>query len=414
MIKFGKRGLWFAAICAACGVVPAASADELSRITAGEMPTVRDRFEGLGIRSGQFWILPTLETGLFYDSNVFATSSGERDDGGVYVAPNVAVRSDFGRHALNLRLGMEHYEYFDLSSQSRTDFDGELDGRIDVHSDTVLLGGVKGGRFNQSPSDIEYPVMGDGEPGKYYTLDTWGSVNHAINRVSLSVRGAYKLYDYDAIPGNGGAPPIAQDFRDGDVVTVGGRVGYLVSPGYKVFGDFSYNWRDYDQATIVDSDGWRALAGVEFEITHLVTGELAVGYMEQTYDLPGSPTNGSLSYHGALAWNPTQLMTVRLDADRTIEDSTLDQTGRTQDSVKLAVDYEVLRTLIFSPSLGFSYNDYDSAVPDDTRLDAGANLEYRMNRFMSVGGRYKYTYDDNSGSPDWDRHLLGIYAKARF
>jgi len=115
-----------------------------------------------------------------------------------------------------------------------------------------------------------------------------------------------------------------------------------------------------------------------------------------------------------LAWNPTQLMTVRLDADRTIEDSTLNQTGRTQDSVKLGLDYEVLRTVIFSPELGFSYNDYSNAVPDDFRFDAGANLEYKMNRYLSVGGRYKYSYNDTSGPLDWDRHLVGIYAKAGF
>ncbi len=52
----------------------------------------------------------------------------------------------------------------------------------------------------------------------------------------------------------------------------------------RVFGDFEYNWRDYDGTVIPDSDGWRALAGVEMEITQLVAGEISVGYMEQTYD----------------------------------------------------------------------------------------------------------------------------------
>jgi hypothetical protein len=386
-------------------------AQELSRIVAGDMPTVRDRFEGLGYRAGQFWVLPSVETGVFYDSNVFGEAMGANDDWGVYVSPNVAVKSDFGRHAVNMRVGLDHFEYFDLSQQSRTNFDGELDGRFDIRSDLVVLGGIKGGKFVQTPGDLEYPTPGlPTSPGDYYTLETWGSINKAFNRLTTSVGVAYKMYDYDDVNG------VDQDFRDGDVITVGGRVGYIVSPGYSVYGDFRYNWRDYDGMTIQDSEGWRAFGGVAFEITHLVHGEVGVGYMEQTYDSAGSPTTGGWTYHGALVWNPTQLMTVRLDADRTVEDSTLIQAGRIQDKLKLEIDYEVLRSLILSPSFGFAYNDYQNSPLDDFRYDAGVDLEYRMNRFLSVGSRYKYSYSDPSGPGlmDWDRHLVGIYAKARF
>jgi len=274
-----------------------------------------------------------------------------------------------------------------------------------------VLGGVSGGKFTQTLGDLEYPTPGlPTSPGDYYTFESWGSINKSFNRLSVSAGAAYKMYDYDDVDG------IDQDFRDGDVVTVGGRAGYLISPGYKIFSDFRYNWRDYSGVTIQDSVGWRALGGVEFEITHLVSGELGFGYMEQTYDSSGSPTTSDWTYHGALVWNPTRLMTVKLDADRTIEDSTLDQNGRVQDAVKLAVDYEVLRTLIFSPAVGISYNDYENSPMDDLRFEAGGELEYKMNRFLSVGGRYKYSYSDYSGASfnDWDRHLVGIYAKARF
>jgi hypothetical protein len=81
-----------AALAAATSFVPAAlSYDdfELSRIVAGEMPTVRDRFNGMGIRAGQFWFLPSIETGYFYDSNVFARSTGVVDDSGWYVSPDL-------------------------------------------------------------------------------------------------------------------------------------------------------------------------------------------------------------------------------------------------------------------------------------------------------------------------------------
>jgi len=406
-----RARIFIAVLCACGGVSAGASAQELPRAVPGEMPTVRDRFEGLGLRAGQFWVLPDIETGYFYDSNVFGESTGENSSSGVYVSPSVSVYSDFGRHKLNLKAGLDHYEYFDFSSQSHTNFDGEADARYDVSGDTAILGGLKGGKFSQEPGDLEYPTAGlPSSPGEYYTFESWGSIKHTFNRLLVSVGAAFNFFDYDDVDG------VDQDFRDGNIVSTGGRLSYLFSPGYRLFGDFRYNWRDYNGAIIADSDGWRALAGVEFEVTRLVSGALGVGYNEQTYDLAGSPTTSAVSYHGSLIWNPTPLMTVKLNADRTIEDSTFNTTGRVQDAVKLGVDYEVLRTLIFSPSIGFSFNDYDSSPVNDFRIEAGAELEYQMNRFISVGSRYKYSYSDITGPglTNWDRHLVGVYAKARF
>jgi len=375
------------------------------------MPTVRDRFEGIGLRAGQFWVLPDIETGYFYDSNVFGESTGVDSSSGIYVSPSISVNSDFGRHKLNLKAGLDHYEYFDFSSQSYTNFDGEADGRYDVNGDTAILGGLRGGKFTQNPGDFEYPIAGrPTSPGDYYGFETWGAVQHAFNRVLVSVGAAFDWFKYDNV---GGVP---QSFRDGNVVTTGGRLSYLFSPGYRIFGDFRYNWRDYDGVRIADSDGLRALGGVEFEVTRLISGALGIGYAEQTYDLAGSPTTSAFSYHGSLIWNPTPLMTVRLAADRTIEDSTIDRRGRIQDAVLIGLDYEILRTLIFSPSIGISNNDYSNTSLEDLRIEVGAELEYQMNRFISVGSRYKYSYTDNTGPGllDWDRHLVGVYAKARF
>jgi hypothetical protein len=385
----------------------------LSQAVRGEMPTVRDRYDGLGYRAGQFWILPTLEIGGFYDSNVFAQSSNESDGFGIYVTPNVAVKSDFGRHRLDVNFQANHYEYFDYSSQSRTNFNGDAEAEIEVRHDMVVRGGMRGGLYQQTTSDIEYPQLGGiTQAGDYWRFGTWGEVEKQFSYIVVSARAGYDLQSYDSVQG------IDQSFRDGDRVSVGGRVGWFVSPRARVFGDFGYNWRDYDGMVIPDSEGWRALGGVEVELTRLVKGEVSIGYMEQTYDqLVGpSTTTSGWSYHAGLVWNATPLMTVNLDADRTIEDSTIDTEGRIQDAFKLGLDYEIRRDLMFSPWVGFAINDYETQPIEDQRYDIGAELDYKMNRFLSVGGRYLYTYNDVDavGVSDWDRHLVGVYAKARF
>lgn len=385
----------------------------LSPAVAGEMPTVRDRYDGLGYRAGQFWILPTLELGFVFDDNVFAQSSGASDDTVFYVSPNLAVKSDFGRHKLDFNFQANHAEYFDFGSQSRTDYNGSIDGQIDVRHDMVIRGGMLGGLYQQTLADLEYPQVGGVfAPGNYWRFGTWGEVEKQFNYIVVSARAGYDFQTYDDVQG------IDQSFRDGDRVTLGGRVGYAVLPRARVFGDFDYNWRDYDGMTIPDSQGWRALGGVEMEVTRLISGEISVGYMEQTYDQFGgsSTTTAGWSYHAGLVWNPTPLMTVNLDADRTVEDSTVDSEGRIQDAVKLSLDYEIRRDLLFSPWVGFAINDYEAQPVEDQRYDIGATLDYKMNRFLSLGARYLYTYNDvdSAGASDWDRHLVGLYAKARF
>ena len=390
---------------------------ELSRIVAGDMPTVRDRFNGLGMRAGQFWFLPSVESGIFYDSNVFSRSTGVVDDAGVYVSPTLDLKSDFGRHAFNVRLGGDHYAYFNNSSQDFTNFEGEADVRVDIMRDLVATGGVRGFIGSEQVSENELPLA----PGNAGTLDRdsvefWGTINKSFNRFQVAVGAAHKIYNYDDIG------TLDQDFRDGDVTTVGGRASYAISPGYAVFGDFRYNWRDYDVSNTDDSEGWRALAGVQFEITRLLRGEIGVGYMEQDYfNNPLIGTVNGFSYEAALVWNPTQLMTVRFDGKREVTDSLLANDSRTRTAGQVTLDYEVLRTLILSPSLGVAYSDYEVANLEDLEIFAGLQAEYAMNRYLSVGARYKYIDRDFTGTApapastlDYDRHIVGVYAKARF
>ena len=96
--------------------------------------------------------------------------------------------------------------------------------------------------------------------------------------------------------------------------------------------------------------------------------------------------------------NPTRLMTVRLDGSRSISDSVLSNDTRTATQGKIALDYEVLRTLIVTPSFQVVHSDYEVDDLDDLRFIAGLQAEYAMNRYLSLGARYKYEYRDFDGT----------------
>lgn len=381
---------------------------------ADALPDVGDRYDGTGTHVGSFWLLPTIETGLFYDSNVNASSDDAEDGWGGYISPRLDLKSDWGRHALDISLGASHFEYFDGPDDSRTNFDGSVEARIDVQRDLVIIGGLKGGMFDERVGDLNASALAD-EATRHREYDAYASLNKAFNRLSVSVGGAYTVYDYDDVDSVLGGE-IDQDFRDGDTQTVGGRVSYEFSPGYRMFADTRYNWRHYE-SNVGESDGWRGLAGVEFEITRLVRGEIGVGYMEQYYD--DGDDEGGISYHAGLIWNPTPLMTVNLDADRVIADSAVaGSSGMIEDTAKLRVDYEVMRQVVVSPFIGITHLDYVDIDRTGFAYDAGFQVDYAVNRFLSVGMNYIYTNSDvdnaGPGIDDFERHVVGAYAKARF
>ena len=378
-----------------------------------ELPDVSDRYDGTGRHAGSFWLFSTVTTGLFYDSNVLGTPSGADGEAGVFINPRLEANSDWGNHALNIVLDASQYEYFDASEQSRTNFDGTIDGRIDVRRDLVIEGGVEGAYVSEAAGAIFTSPFAD-EPTEHSELAAWAAVNKAFNRLSVSVGAAYRAYDYYDVGSIAGGD-IDQDFRDGGTAETGGRVSYLFSPGYRWFSDVRYNWRDYDNGAN-GSDGWRGLTGLEFEITRLLRGEVGAGYMEQYYG--AGHTESDFSYHAALVWNPTPLMTVSFDADRIIQDSSIvGSLGAISDKLKAVVDYEVKRGVVVSPSFEVQLADYQGIGRTAETYDLGLNVAYALNRFLTLGTAYTYTHSDidgtSAGSDGFERHMFGVYAKAR-
>jgi hypothetical protein len=402
-------------ICALLLFILAAGSSASFAQDADGIPDVADRYEGTGARLGSFWFLPTLDAGLFYDSNIYATSGNETGSLGSYIAPRLELESNWGRHALNLMLAADQFLYFDDSSINRTNVYASIDGQVDITRDFVFKAGASGGLYEQEIGNFN-TVYDAAEPTRHTAFTGWSRFEKSFNRIVVSVGGSFDGMHYDDVESLEGIN-IDQSFRDGHVIAGDGRISYQVSEGSRVFADFSYNWQDYTGG-MDDSDGWQALAGVEFDITHLLRGELGIGYMEQYFQTGG--TEGGISYHAGLTWNPTPLMTVNLSADRAVESSAYaDGSGVITDSATLTVDYEVLRGVVLSPSAAIQTGDYVGAdYGDEMTYDLGLKLDYVMNRFVTLGAGYVYSYTDFEDPPpgvdNWDRHVVSAYAKARF
>ena len=383
--------------------------------------SVRERpkldYDALGIRAGSFLLYPSLTSKLLFDSNVFAQPAGEISDWAAVTTPRLVGESNWSRHALMFELQAHDVRYFDRTSQNHTNVHGRVAGRLDVQRDLAIQGSLRLTREHMPLGSGDAPASA-AEPVPDTVFDSELAISKTFNRVKVTLKGGYQSHDYEDVPAIGGGPALDQDFRDADAYEAGGRVAVAISPDTNVFGDVSYTRTEYDNpsATLSDSDSFRALAGFEFAPSALVRGQIGVGYAWRGFDGAGIADEEGFAYLADIIWNPTPLITVTIGGEGRIEDTTIaTASGRISSSGHVIVDYELLRNLIVSPQISILQQDYTGISRDDLLITPGIRVDYMANRYLHVGGEYFFASRDSSVDLfDYDRHLLGLYAKAQF
>ena len=117
---------------------------------------------------------------------------------------------------------------------------------------------------------------------------------------------------------------IDEHFQNGTIATLNGRIGYHLSPIIYTFIEPSINNQHY-VASLLDSYGYRIVAGVGSDRISLFNGEIYGGYAQQQFE---DPTVGTVSvpvFGGKLYWYPTRFLSFTFKADRAFGTSDLSQ-----------------------------------------------------------------------------------------
>ncbi len=376
----------------------------------------RPGYDPVGARAGSFFFYPFIVESVLYDDNVFATKTNEQDDLVITTSPNLLILSDWGRHRLDFKFGVTDYRYMDFSSENHTDLYGQSDWQFDITRDFNIAGSLGAAQLTEARGQADAPTAA-AEPTTFRKYDVSLSLNKRFNRFTLQVGGAVQNLDYDDVDAIGGGT-IDQDARDGTVYTAIVRTAYEFSPGYHIFGLVEGNQRDFGLEATDDRDskGIEGRAGLEFEITHLIKGEISAGYFMQDYERAGFDDVSGFAFKGGVLWNPTQLMTVHLSGERRVsETSVAGASGHTDTLLTSKIDYEIMRNLIGSPFINYTIEDYDGVVREDKTLKAGISMELLINRYLRASAFYAYTTkDSNDDTFDYDKNVVGGSLKVQF
>lgn len=197
------------------------------------------------------------------------------------------------------------------------------------------------------------------------------------------------------------------------------RGSYELSPKLAPFVEVAVDTRDYDRkreisdsgtGRLLGSDGYALRGGAQFELTRLVTGEAAIGYGRQKPNDKSLKDVDGLLIDGAVAWAPSALTTVRLNARTGLQETTLANAGGVLTrGFEAAVEHKLRRNFIVTATAGYETSDYKGTRPHrvDRTTTLGLEGEYRFNRNVALTSSFQKLWLNSSlPGEDYDASII--------
>jgi hypothetical protein len=373
-------------------------------------------FGPTGIHAGTFYLQPAIELTGGWDSNPqHATQAKSAPE--YLFSPELTVRSDWERHALNFDI---HGSYLGYGSTffpnspvwlNRPGLDSRVNGRIDIDSHDHV---DAEGRFliatdNPGSPNIQaglevLPIVVTGGATLGYT--------HVFNRFEITAKGTFdrsiwqKSFLTDGTYSSNG---------DRNYDQIGGslRGSYDLMPGIKPFFEVVSDERVHDitvdsTGAMRDSDGQTFKVGTSFLFSGKLTGEISVGRTQREYRDPTLPEVAGPMVDGAILFLPTPLTTVKFAAVTTTGELIVTgASGVLRRDYTLEVDHDFRRWLAGAVRFNYGVDNYFGMDRLDHRYSIGTSLTYKMTRELWLRGEFRHDWlSSNVYAVDYQANLF--------
>jgi hypothetical protein len=375
-----------------------------------------DPYAPLGIRAGAFDFFPAVELLAGYNTN---PEQSQPAKGAAFytISPELRAQSNWSRHELkvDLRGSYTGYHPDDTPSLSRPFFTGRVDGRIDVTHDTQIDLNTRTLISTDNPNSPNLPADLATLP-LFATFGGGAGVRQRFNRFELSLRGDAQrtVYQNSELTNGQSVSNADRNYNQyGGVL----RGSYELTPGMKPFLEVEADTRVHDLYTDSsgyhrDSNGGYGMVGTTFELTRLLTGDIAAGYLQRDYVDPRLGSVGGPIGSGSLLWNADALNTVKLTVASTISETTIPGVpGELSRDIGLQFDHAFRRWLIGTVKTGFGTDLYPNAITEpsgqttdrlDKRYYVAVGATYKLNPMVQVKGEIQQNWlQSNAAGADY-------------
>lgn len=360
-------------------------------VQTGIPPTPEtDPFGPTGIRLGTFDLNVSLEQAIGYSSNVSEQAGG---DSGAFSETSISasITSDWSRHQWQTNINGSYRRPFDDEEIDQPQLVIDTALRLDLIDGYTL---TTDGFYNITTQGFTSSTLAPGAVDNPI-VENWGGgieLQRTDRKLQVTLRGDIDRDEFQSSDLGGG---IIQDEGDQNNTEyrATARLGYEISPAITPFVEGSYAIRDFDQESDRngndrDSDIFELRGGVEIDLGEKLTGEIAVGYVNESFEDPLLEDLNALTINGQLNWSPERdtqisltLGTITNNSITANENGSIIYTGRL-DAVRQISDR-------FSVN-AFADTQVETNIDNNTTFQVGIGTQYWVNRFMAITSQVDY------------------------
>ena len=421
-------------LCASCGPAFSQSAptpppraifysniEPLTETIAREQRDPRPTTAGNALRALDWLIYGNVTVGGAYDSNVFG-SPNQRSVSGARFQPYVIAERNTGIQR-TLLYGTGDLRYY--PSLGRTDVVSTTAGVThvwEIQRDLVFrvqgeaTRGIEASNLN---SVLSAPGVTYTEPANYTSLFGSTSIEKSFGNFFTAMGASVTGTTYNNTKDNLGNV-VSEQYRNGTMSTLNGRIGYHITPIVYAFVEPSMNWGRYN-ASNLDSDGYRIIGGLGTERISLFNGEIYAGTLTEHFTDPTIPTLVRGIYGGRVSWFPTRFISVTGAVDQSLGTSDFSPGLFTSGSVtkintsKLSASWSVARDWNLDGRLAFKQYEFLNSTRRDDSTETGLAVTYNLNpRFGIVIDFSHLQYTSSLAGAGYTRNFVSVGGKTKF
>lgn len=345
-------------------------------------------FEPVGVMLGDIKLLPSIEEDFGYSSNPAQLAGPMKGSAFETTQGSLDLKSDWARNELRGSLTGGYTDYFNAPKANAPNFNGVVDGRLDVSRDLALNSEGRFAVITQTPGYVSNSSNVVVAGNQRSIVETGGATIGAAQKfgdLTLSLHGSLDRTVYqDQTLSNGQVQNLAADNFDDWALRA--RASYAISPIIAPFVETVIDTRRYDSTIDTtgyarNSNGILGRGGVTLALSGQLTGEASLGYGVREYKDPRLPNVSAPLIDASLIWSATPLTTVTFKTATYLSDTTnVGNSGAITRSYTIDVSHALLRRLTLGATAGYATDVYVGVPLHDFTTSFGLRADYNISR----------------------------------
>ncbi len=355
---------------------------------------------GVAMGSG-FTFLPSVETSVERNDNIYSQSSDAVTSSITRVAPSFSLKGDMGQLKINSSYKLEQGIYDKNSDDDYIDHnlafggDYELNARNQLNVNAIYNVGHDA---RGSAKGAETPTVTYSNPDEYSEVTaalgyTLGSDSAPFN-LDLSADSYQKRYDNNELN---------TASREHDKLSVSAKLAYTVSSATDLL--LSVTNTDIDYQITSDREGSEntVLVGASWDISGATTGEFKIGLSEREFDNSSIDTETNLNWEGNVTWQPLTYSTVSVITSQASAETAGAGSFIESSSTKVSWDHEYSNFVSAGINASYGEDKYedDADGRNDINTVYGVQATYAPSNFLDVTASWNLE-DRNSNQNNLD------------